>query len=112
MLLLLIGPEIPETRAEQIRLLEGAVRTKPDDARALTLLGRIYADSGRQKEAIECLRKAVRADARNATAEYQLSMALRRAGLTAEADKHLARFRELRNVKEESELVQFLRVRP
>jgi tetratricopeptide (TPR) repeat protein len=102
----------PETRAEQIRLLESAVRTKPDNARALTLLGRIYADSGRQKEAIECLRKAVRSDGRNATAEYQLSLALRRAGLTAEADKHLVRFRQLRDVKEESELVQFLRVRP
>lgn len=102
----------PETRAEQIQLLEGAVRTKPDDSRALTLLGRIYGESGRQKDAIECLKKAVRSDAGNATAEYQLAMALRRAGLTAEADKHLARFRQVRDVKEESELVQFLRVRP
>lgn len=100
------------SRAEQLRLLENVVRRKPGDARALTLLGRMYAEAGSEKDAIECLRKAVATDKQNANAHYQLSMVLRRAGRTAEAEQHLARFRELRAPTEESELVQFLKVRP
>jgi tetratricopeptide (TPR) repeat protein len=100
------------SRVEQLRLLENAVRLKPVEARALTLLGRTYAETGREKDAIECLKKAVAADSRNANAHYQLSMVLRRAGHTAEARQHLARFQQLRAPSEESELVQFLKVQP
>jgi tetratricopeptide (TPR) repeat protein len=84
------------TRLEQITLLERAVRLNPSDARALTLLGQTYISAGRAAEGVSQLKRAVAADARNPTAHYQLSLALRRAGQVAEADRHLARFRELR----------------
>ena len=101
------------TRPEQIALLERAVRVNPTDARALTLLGQSYASAGRVTEGLTQLKRAVSADAGNPTAHYQLSLALRRAGQIAEADRHLARFRQLRTAasnRQETELVQFLKV--
>ncbi len=100
------------TRPEQIALLERSLRVNPTDARALTLLGQSYASAGRVTEGLTQLKRAVSADEGNPTAHYQLSLALRRAGQIAEADRHLARFRELRAAakQQETELVQFLKV--
>jgi tetratricopeptide (TPR) repeat protein len=101
------------TRAEQIDLLQRVLRTEPGHARSLLLLGQIYAVAGRTTEAVAQLKKAIAADQRSATAHYQLSLALRRAGQTGEANRHMERFRALRDAasaKQDSELVQFLRV--
>ncbi|HYI93775.1 MAG TPA: tetratricopeptide repeat protein [Bryobacteraceae bacterium] len=101
------------TRPEQIALLERAVRVNPTDARARTLLGQSYVSAGRAAEGLTQLKRAVSIDERNPTAHYQLSLALRRAGRVAQADRHLARFRELRAAaakQQETELVQFLKV--
>jgi len=101
------------TRPEQIALLERAIRVNPTDARAFALLGQSYVAAGRVTEGLTQLKRAVSADPRNATAHYQLSLALRRSGQIAEADRYLASFRELRaaaSKQQETELVQFLRV--
>jgi tetratricopeptide (TPR) repeat protein len=101
------------TLPEQIALLERCLRVNPADARALTLLGQSYVSAGRATEGLTHLKRAVSADEGNPTAHYQLSLALRKAGRIAEADRHLARFRELRAAaakQQETELVQFLKV--
>lgn len=106
-----VGDE--STRPEQIVLLERAIRVNPSDARAFTLLGQSYASAGRVREGLTQLKRAVSADALNPTAHYQLSLALRRSGQIAEADRYLARYRALRAAasrQQETELVQFLKV--
>jgi tetratricopeptide (TPR) repeat protein len=101
------------THTEQIDLLGRALRVHPNDGRALALLGQVYLASGRLQEGISRLTQAVSADPKNATAHYQLALALRRSGQTAAANRYMARFRELRSAvsaKQETELVQFLKV--
>jgi tetratricopeptide (TPR) repeat protein len=101
------------TRAEQVKLLERAVQLNSRDARALALLGQSYLAAGRSTEAIARLKKSVAADAENPIAHYHLALALRKAGQTAEADRHMARFKAIRAAsgeKQNSELVQFLKV--
>ena len=101
------------TRTEQIALLERAVGLNPTDPKPLTLLGQTYLSAARVPEGLAMLKRAAAADPRNATAQYQLSLALRRSGQIEEADRHLARFRELRAAsarQQESELIQFLKV--
>jgi len=68
----------------------------PTDVGAQVNLGQLYLQERRYPEAIAAFRAAIAAEPYNATAAYNLGLALTRSGQTEEGQKMLERFRALR----------------
>jgi tetratricopeptide (TPR) repeat protein len=73
----------------------------PDHARAALLLGTIEAEAEHDDEALRLLRLGESADRQ--AASYQLAQVLRRVGKSAEAEKYLRTFEELRGLNRDLE---------
>ena len=71
--------------AEAVRCLRLAVGARPDFARAHSLLGKLYVQSGDYTQAVEQLRLAAKYDPSDRMAFSQLAIALRRLGRNEEA---------------------------
>ena len=93
--------ESPEPGTPQFAEARGAllksIRSKPDFARAHTLLGKMHIRSEENAQAVEEFRLAVKYDPNDRTALSQLAIALRRLGRNDEAIPVLQRLRELVN---------------
>lgn len=81
---------------EAVNLLNQAIAARPDYADALYQLGKTYLEKGEIDKAIDHLERAVRSDGGKDYAHYQLSIAYRRASRTADADRELKVYRELK----------------
>ncbi len=75
---------------------EKSVRLQPDYSRARQLLSRLYQTSGKYELAIEQGREAVKRAPEDQEALYQLILAMKRAGKTAEIPGLLKQFQDLR----------------
>jgi tetratricopeptide (TPR) repeat protein len=84
--------------AEAIPLLKQYLALQPDALAARADLGRAYYHSGRYEEACTELQKAAVSDEQG-DIHYQLSLALRKLGRTAEADAALRRSVEIREAR-------------
>jgi predicted Zn-dependent protease len=68
--------------------------------------------SGKLKQGVAELENGLKADPENTTALYQLSLAYRKQGRMAEADRAMAAFRDLKakTNEEQTELVEILKL--
>ncbi len=100
------------SRTAALAALARALALNPNDARARILLGQTYVTAGRTQEGVRELRRGLQSDPRNATGLYQLSLACRKLGQAAEADKYMSEFRSLKSKddSQHSELVTILKV--
>jgi tetratricopeptide (TPR) repeat protein len=81
-----------------------AVSSEPDFVSALIGLGKSLVSGNRAGEAVAPLGKAVKLAPGDPVAHYQLSFAYRRVGREAEAQKELARYRELHEEQQRTSL--------
>jgi tetratricopeptide (TPR) repeat protein len=81
---------------EAMDLLNDAIAARPDYADALYQLGKAFLEKGELEKAIDHLERAARSDAKKDYTHYQLSIAYRRASRTADADRALKVYRELK----------------
>ena len=86
-------PQFAEARSALIK----SIRSKPDFARAHTLLGKMHVRSQENEKAIEEFRLATKYDPNDRTALSQQAIALRRLGRNDEAISVLQRLKQLVN---------------
>ncbi|MGB7284747.1 MAG: tetratricopeptide repeat protein [Candidatus Acidiferrum sp.] len=72
----------------------------PQDVDAQMGLGQLFAVMGKPEEAVKYLRMAVASDPLNSEAHYRLATNCRKLGLTAEAEKELKLFQEIKQTKD------------
>ena len=85
------SPQFNEAR----QALGKTLQAKPDFTKAHTLLGKLYAQVGENRNALEELKLATSRDRTDRTALSQLAIVLRRLGRTQEAAAVLAELRQL-----------------
>jgi tetratricopeptide (TPR) repeat protein len=85
------------------RLFAQALTSDPQFEDALVGLGRTLVSAGQPAQGITHLEKAIAIDPHDEVAVYQLAQAQRALGQTAEVQKTLARFRQLRDEKQQRE---------
>lgn len=83
---------------EAASLLEDAIRLRPDFADAHYQLGKLYVEKNDVQKAISHLENASQADRTKEYIYYQLSIAYRRASRTADSEKALKTYQELKAV--------------
>jgi tetratricopeptide (TPR) repeat protein len=88
---------------EAQRLFQLALKSDPEFQDALVGLGRTLVTIGQAEQAVPFLEKAIALDAHDQVAIYQLAQAHRALGHTAEVEKALARFQQLRQEKQQRE---------
>jgi len=81
---------------EVVRLLNEAIDARPDYADAHYQLGKLYIGKGDIDTAIRELETAVRSDPKKDYIHYQLSIAYRKANRTADADRELKIYSDLK----------------
>lgn len=84
-------------------LLEDAIRLRPDFADAHYQLGKLYMEKSEVQKAINHLETAALTDKTKEYIYYQLSIAYRRASRTADSEKALKIYRELKSVSRRSD---------
>ncbi len=89
---------------EALSLLREVVAARPDYADALYQLGKILIEQNVISEAIEHLENAARIEPNKDYIHYQLNIAYRRVGRTADADRELKLYRELKASNRSREL--------
>jgi tetratricopeptide (TPR) repeat protein len=77
-----------------------AFELNPGETEAQIGLGRLLMVKDKPEEAIKFLRMAVQSDPLNAEAHYRLATSCRKLGLTAEAEKELKLFQEIKQTKD------------
>ncbi len=82
---------------EATALLRTITAEHPDNAQAQYQLGKTLLDAGEYQQAIEHLEAAAKYDPSHDYVHYQLQAAYRKAGRTAEADKELAVYRQIKD---------------
>jgi len=82
---------------EAVALLQTITAAHPDDAQAQYQLGKTLLDAGQNQQAIEHLEAAAKYDPNHDYVHYQLQAAYRKAGRTADADRELAIYRQLKD---------------
>lgn len=87
---------VAERRAEAEDLLQDVVHSAPEYPDAHFQLGKLLYERGENDHALEHLETAARLAPDREYTHYQLSLAYRRAGRTAEADRALAAYQRLR----------------
>ena len=85
------------------RLFAQALTSDPQFEDALVGLGRTLVSAGQPAQGLAHLEKAIAIDPHDEVAVYQLAQAQRALGQTAEVEKTLARFRQLRDEKQQRE---------
>ena len=82
---------------EAVALLQKITAAQPDHAQAQYQLGKTLLDAGQYQQAIEHLEAAAKYDPNHDYVHYQLQAAYRKAGRTADADRELAIYRNLKD---------------
>ncbi len=88
-----------DTESAQKHYLRAA-ELDPQEAEAQAGLGKLLMSTGHLEEALPYLLAAVRLDPTNAPAHYRLSQLYRQLGRTADAEREIATFKELRKTEE------------
>jgi len=83
-------------RGEAVTLFRSVVSTHPEHANAQYQLGKILLDKGDVKEAIAHLEEAARLSPETDYIHYQLQAAYRKESRTADADRELQLYKELK----------------
>jgi tetratricopeptide (TPR) repeat protein len=86
---------------EAVALLRTITTAHPDDAQAQYQLGKALLDAAQYQQAIEHLEAAAKYDPNHDYVHYQLQAAYRKAGRTADADRELAVYRQLKDQQRE-----------
>jgi tetratricopeptide (TPR) repeat protein len=81
---------------EALALLQTITKEHPDHAQAQYQLGKALLDAGQYQQAVEHLELAAKYDPNHDYVHYQLQAAYRKVGRTADADKELALYREMK----------------
>jgi tetratricopeptide (TPR) repeat protein len=84
-------------RDDAIKLLTEVIQQKPDYPDAQYQLGKALLETGDARGAVGPLETAVHLDAAQDNALYQLSLAYRRLGRTAEAEAALKKYQNIKN---------------
>jgi len=84
-------------KAEAVALLQTITKEHPEHAQAQYQLGKVLLDAGQYQQAIEHLEAAVKYDPNHDYVHYQLQAAYRKVGRTADADKELALYRQMKD---------------
>jgi Flp pilus assembly protein TadD len=102
------------TRANATAALRKAISLNQNDAGSHALLGRFELAAGNSEAALRQCEIALKLDPENATALYQLGLLYRKQGRTADAQRLLERFQQVKAKQraEETHLVDILRVVP
>jgi tetratricopeptide (TPR) repeat protein len=110
------GQDQPARREQIVSALQRALKFSPNHADSHVLLGQTYLSGNELDLAVAELEQAVKLDAENATALYQLGIAYRKKGRLSEAGKVMRQFEALKARQRETEdlarkeLVQILKV--
>jgi tetratricopeptide (TPR) repeat protein len=86
---------------EAMALLQTITAAHPDHAQAQYQLGKVLLDAGQYQQAIEHLEAAAKLDPNHDYVHYQLQAAYRKAGRTADADKELAVYKQIKDQQRE-----------
>ncbi len=78
-----------------------AFEMDPNEVDAQLGMGQLLAVMGKPEEAVKYLRMAIQNDPLNAEAHYRLATNCRKLGLTAEAEKELKLFQEIKKTKDQ-----------
>ena len=90
-----------------------ALELQPNDADACLGIGRTLMQLHRPQEAEPYLKRSIELDPFTAAAHYRLSLVYRAAGRTADAQKELAEFQRLKDMKEGlKQVYQDMRLQP
>jgi len=87
---------------EALALLQTVTTAQPDHAQAQYQLGKTLLDEGKYQEAIGHLELAAKYDPNHDYVHYQLQAAYRKAGRTADADRELAVYKQIKEQKRET----------
>lgn len=101
-----------QNRAGATSSLSAAIEINPKDVKSRLLLGQIHLAAGRLAEAVADLKAALKLDPQNRGALYSLSLACRKEGQTAAADRYMAQFRKVKAEADEnaSQFVHILKI--
>ncbi len=86
---------------EAVALLQTITTAHPDHAQAQYQLGKTLLDSGQYQQAIEHLEAAAKYDPNHDYVHYQLQAAYRKAGRTADADRELGAYKQIKEQQRE-----------
>ncbi len=90
-----------------------AVQIQPNDAEACLGIGRVLTQMHKNAEAETYLQRAAQLEPFTAVTHYRLSLVYRAAGRTADAEKELAEFQKLKDMKERlKQVYQEMRLQP
>jgi tetratricopeptide (TPR) repeat protein len=110
------GQDQPERREQIVSALRRALKLNPEHGDSHVLLGQTYLAGTQLDLAVAELEQAVKLEAENPTALYQLGIAYRKRGRLSDAEKVMRRFEALKAHRREAEdlarkeLVQILKV--
>lgn len=82
---------------QAVTLLQTIAQEHPDHAQAQYQLGKALLDAGQYQQAVEHLEAAAKYDPNHDYVHYQLQAAYRKVGRTADADKELALYRQMKD---------------
>jgi tetratricopeptide (TPR) repeat protein len=97
-----------QKKGEAAPHLERAAELRPDFPEALIAVAKLRMEARRYPDAIVLLQRAVKLQSRNETAHYNLMMAYRNAGRTADAEREKAELDKLQKPPE-GEFTEFLK---
>jgi uncharacterized protein HemY len=86
--------------SEGIQQFENVLQKQPENAKALLGIGTLYMEEGQFEKAETALRHSQKADSSEPETEYQLSLLFTRIGKPEEAQLHMARFRQLKQARD------------
>jgi tetratricopeptide (TPR) repeat protein len=84
-------------KEEAVAVLQIITQQHPDHAQAQYQLGKALLDAGQYQQAVEHLELAAKYDPNHDYVHYQLQAAYRKLGRTADADKELAVYRQMKD---------------
>lgn len=91
---------------EAVALLKTITTAHPDNAQAQYQLGKALLDAGQYQQAVEHLEAAAKYDPEHDYVHYQLQAAYRKTGRTADADRELAIYKQMKDQKRETSTPQ------
>lgn len=86
--------------SEGIQRFDMVLQKQPDNPKALLGIGTLYLEEGQYEKAEAALERSQRADTSEPETEYQLALLFTRIGKTDVAQQHMARFRQLKQVRD------------
>jgi len=86
--------------AEGIQRFETVLQKQPGNPKALLGIGTLYLEEGQFDKAHAALERSQHADASEPETEYQLALLFTRMGKTDAAQQHMARFRQLKQARD------------